>query len=97
MSAKKGLISICACIVFVLVFCKVTELGLVCNNGFCEWRSNTIYTGCLPDDVSVLEFTFFNASSYLDLSCTSVQIHGTDMQQSDVSTSNTEADFPSDW
>ena len=74
MSAKKGLISICSCILFALVFCKVTELGLVCNKGFCEWRSDTIYTGCLLDDVSVLEFTFFDASIYLDLSCTSVQM-----------------------
>ena len=24
-------------------------------------------------------------------------VHGTNIQQSDVSTSNTEADFPSDW
>ena len=56
------------------MFCKVTELGLVCNKGFFEWRSDTIYTGCLPDDVSVLEFTFLDASSYLDLSCTSVQM-----------------------
>ena len=102
MSAKKGLISICSCILFALVFCKVTELGLVCNKGFCEWKSDTIYTGCPPDDVSVLEFTFFFSEQlprpFMHIGANGKHtVHGTNIQQSDVSTSNTEADFPSDW
>ena len=74
MSAEKGLVSVCACILFAYVSCQVAELGIICDKGFCQWRPNTIYTGCLPEDVPVLEFTYFDASSHIDLSCTSVQI-----------------------
>ena len=97
MSAKKGLISICSCILFALVFCKVTELGLICNKGSVNEGPIRYIRDVLRMMCRYWNLLLFLASSYLDLSCTSVQIHGTDMQQSDVSTSNTEADFPSDW
>ena len=35
------------------MFSPVSQLVLVRNKGFCEWRSDTIYTGCLPNDISV--------------------------------------------
>lgn len=51
------------------------QLGLLCNDdGLCEWKRNTLYNGCLSEDVTVLKFVYFDASSHAVLSCTSVQV-----------------------
>lgn len=51
------------------------QLGLLCkDNGSCDWRPYTVYTGSLSDDVTVLTFVRFDSSSHVVLSCTSVQV-----------------------
>lgn len=66
------------------------QFGLLCNDyGACDWRPNTVYTGCLSDDVTVLTFARFDSSSHVVLSCMSVQliyIENTELTCSEIST-----------
>lgn len=60
---------------FCFAFHRSSQLGKVCGNeGNCEWIPKTLYTGCLPADMCALTFIFFDSSSYIDLSCTSVEV-----------------------
>lgn len=60
---------------FCFAFVRSSQLGILCSyEGNCEWIPKTLYTGCLPADMSALTFIFFDSSSYIDLSCTSVQV-----------------------
>ena len=69
MSVKKCFFSLCVCISFARVFSPVSQLVLVCNKGFCEWRSDTIYTGCLPNDISVWNAIAFLCDSIYYICC----------------------------
>lgn len=60
---------------FCFAFDRSSQLGILCGyEGNCEWIPKTLYTGCLSADMSALTFIFFDSSSYIDLSCTSVQV-----------------------
>ena len=66
---------VCISISVCLVLAIQSNLGLLCSDeGDCDWIPNTLYTGCLPDDVSALTFVFFDSTSRVVLSCTAVQV-----------------------
>ena len=66
------------------------QFGLLCKDyGSFDRRPNTVYTGCLSNDVTVLTFERFDSSSHVVLSCTSVQliyIENTELTCSEIST-----------
>lgn len=66
----------CICISVCFVLSIQSNLGILCSDeGDCEIVSpNTLYTGCLPDDVSALTFVFFDSNSHVVLSCTTVEV-----------------------
>ena len=102
MSAKKGLISICSCILFALVFCKVTELGLICNKGSVNGSPIRYIRDVFWMMCRYWNLLFFFSEQlprpFMHIGANGKHtVHGTNIQQSDVSTSHTEADFPSDW
>lgn len=85
-------VSVLLCICISFCFALYSQWGLLCGNGsYCEWRPNTLYTGCLPDDMTALPFICFDSSSYIDLSCTSVQV--VNIQSSDLSCSRMSSSF----